>query len=213
LPFGHTFDDMIDVMTRALDVLGVQSAVMVGHSLGGRMVAEFAAANPERVIAAVLVNAAVGREFDEWERQSIVAPLAFVYTRLMACGIDLVADMRGSLKQRVAVLAKLAQSARSVPPGLISVGWASKNPRPSTVGPLAALRAHRVPTALVHGEHDLVIPFASAESAAEISGGTLHRVAGAHHSWLIVDPQRGAQVIEEAIDALIKGRDRDLAAV
>src|ERR671939_47312 len=45
--------------------LGVEGAVLCGHSLGGRLVAELAAAEPQRAMALLLVDAAVGEAWDD----------------------------------------------------------------------------------------------------------------------------------------------------
>ena len=54
---------------RALDHLQVPEAIIVGHSMGGRLVAELVAAEPDRAIAVVLVNAIVGGRWDRIARR------------------------------------------------------------------------------------------------------------------------------------------------
>ena len=58
---------------RVLDALGVRKAVFMGHSMGGRMTMQLAAVAPERVLAAVLLNAAAGSPFDESIRTPPIA--------------------------------------------------------------------------------------------------------------------------------------------
>src|SRR6201987_5928071 len=48
-----------------LDAFGVRQALFAGHSMGGRMAIQLAAVAPERVLAAVLFDAAAGASFDE----------------------------------------------------------------------------------------------------------------------------------------------------
>src|ERR1700758_2177320 len=57
--------DRVDLTLRTLDALGIQQAVFAGHSMGGRMVIQLAAAAPDRVLAAVLFDAAAGAALDE----------------------------------------------------------------------------------------------------------------------------------------------------
>ena len=64
----------VDLALRALDALGVRKAVFMGHSMGGRMIIQLAAVAPERVLAAVLLNAAAGAPFDESIRTPVRSP-------------------------------------------------------------------------------------------------------------------------------------------
>src|SRR5690606_24254298 len=51
---GHSLDAYTQLLRRVLDELGVRRAVFVGHSMGGRLVTELVAENPERAVAVVL---------------------------------------------------------------------------------------------------------------------------------------------------------------
>ena len=44
----------------------------------------------------------------------------------------------------------------------------------------------------MHGDNDYIVPFVSACEIAENAGGTLYRLRGASHSWMIANPQQGA---------------------
>jgi pimeloyl-ACP methyl ester carboxylesterase len=57
--------DRVDLTLRTLDALGVRQAVFAGHSMGGRMAIQLAAVAPDRVLAAVLLDAAAGASFDD----------------------------------------------------------------------------------------------------------------------------------------------------
>src|ERR1700739_3764968 len=57
--------DRVDLTVRTLHALGVGQGVCAGHSMGGRMAIQLAAVAPERVLAAVLFDAAAGSSFDE----------------------------------------------------------------------------------------------------------------------------------------------------
>src|SRR5215203_1982553 len=66
LPMGAlSLASYAELLGRVLDHLGVRKAVLVGHSMGGRLVTELAASQPERAIAVVLLDAIVG---DTWDR-------------------------------------------------------------------------------------------------------------------------------------------------
>ncbi len=51
-------------MGRAVEELGIRKAVFAGHSMGGRVVAQLAAQRPEQTVAALLIDAIVG---DQWD--------------------------------------------------------------------------------------------------------------------------------------------------
>src|SRR3546814_11884703 len=62
---AQSMQSYAELLGRVLDHLGVSKAVLVGHSMGGRLVAELAARQPERAIAVILLDAIVG---DTWDR-------------------------------------------------------------------------------------------------------------------------------------------------
>src|SRR5690606_40372093 len=83
------------LLRRVLDELGVRRAVLAGHSMGGRLVAELAAEDPERAIAVVLIDAVVGDTWDRLIRVAVVVPpVLFGLTAL------LVADTLSTLPAR-----------------------------------------------------------------------------------------------------------------
>jgi lipase len=49
----------LDDLVETADAIGVQAAVWIGHSFGGRLVAEIAARDPERIARAVLLDPAM----------------------------------------------------------------------------------------------------------------------------------------------------------
>ena len=57
--------DYAELIGRVIDDLGIRRAVLIGHSMGGRLVTELAASEPERAIAVILLDAIVG---DTWDR-------------------------------------------------------------------------------------------------------------------------------------------------
>src|SRR5690606_6108239 len=61
--FGR-LGDYSELMSRAIEELGIRQAVLAGHSMGGRVVAGLGASHPDQVIALLLIDAIVG---DEWD--------------------------------------------------------------------------------------------------------------------------------------------------
>jgi fermentation-respiration switch protein FrsA (DUF1100 family) len=66
---------------------------------------------------------------------------------------------------------------------------------------LDAMRELRVPTIVVHGEKDLVVPFESAHDMAERADGALYRVPGAYHSWMLANQRHGADRMRQLLAA------------
>jgi pimeloyl-ACP methyl ester carboxylesterase len=69
----NTFAHRIGFTERILDGLGIERAVLVGHSMGGRTAAELAARRPERALAVILIDPAIGAAFDA-SRRRIASP-------------------------------------------------------------------------------------------------------------------------------------------
>ena len=76
---------------------------------------------------------------------------------------------------------------------------------------LEAMREHGVPTIVVHGENDLVVPFESAQDMADRADGTLYRVPGAYHSWMLANPRHGADMVRQLLAAELGDVLRDAA--
>lgn len=197
---GFDLDEYRRFLGRVLDELGLRRAVLAGHSLGGRLVAEVAAAEPERVVALLLVDAAVGRVWDE-----LAAFARWVPPALGLIGATLAGDTYSTLfftgdqglkLQSLAVPQALANALapwRLVAPAL-SVLLA-----PSSGATLDRLRAARLPVVVLHGDRDPVVPLAAARDAARRTAGELVIVHGATHSWLLEDPETLRAIVAELL--------------
>ena len=76
-----------DLLGRVLDELGVRRAFFAGHSMGGRVVTQLAANEPERALAVILIDAIVGETWDRLMRLSALRPAGDG-----GCAVLLVAD-------------------------------------------------------------------------------------------------------------------------
>jgi pimeloyl-ACP methyl ester carboxylesterase len=205
--------DRVDLTLRTLDALGVREAVFLGHSMGGRMTVQLAAVAPDRVLAAVLMNAAAGSPFDESVRAPLRSPRKAAQA-LVNAAYDAPRDpSRLSAPERKRYMRQMAGAlARNVRtplglPGALRAIVASGDSTPM----LEAMREQGVPTIVVHGEHDLVVPFASALDMAERTDGALYRVPGAYHSWMLANPRHGADMVRQLLDAELGEALRDSA--
>lgn len=195
---GHELDEYRAFLDSVLDALGIRRSVLVGHSLGGRLVAEVAANEPERAIAVLLIDAAVGRAWDELATFARYSPPV-----LGMIGATLTSDTLGTLflsgdqglkLQGLALpqaVANLFAPWRLVAPAL------SVLQAPPSIAALDRLGAAGVPTFVLHGDRDPVVPLAAARDAARRAGAELVVVHRGSHSWLLEDPATLRAIVAE----------------
>ncbi|QDP44341.1 esterase [Mycobacterium phage Heathen] len=197
LPCGHTVADMADVVARTCSVLDIAHAVIVGHSMGGGMAVEFAAAYPERTIATVLLDAAAGQEHHDNIKvgNGSTIPLRAAQ-RLAGAFVDVLGDGYHAMRvrdgsERLSLLDTLRQSVSSF--RFVRAAYALM--RADTVPLLEKMRLNEVPTAVIHGDLDQIIPHSAGRSAANVAGADFYTVQGGFHSWMLADPEFGAEAI------------------
>ena len=187
---GADFTTRVDPIRRAVDALGIRRAVVAGHSMGGRSAACFTALNPERVLAAVFIDAALGGNWDNALIKRLSSEVEVV--RGLVDGIvDAAGDTRnitwperlayyrmlsGPGRPRLADLARIPQVAQAIAVAE-SDQW------------LAAIRAAAVPAVVLHGARDLVIPLPEARAVAGRLDAPLLTVPEGYHSWLLASPR------------------------
>lgn len=200
---GAHLGDYAELMSRAAEELGIRKAIFAGHSMGGRVVAQLAARHPDQVIAAVLIDAIVG---DEWDlmvkvfrlNPALLLPLASMLLADTASTLPVLRDPVQAAKLGRLVtptlLGHLAQPWRLVSPAVSILR--SKGSR--TI--LEEMARFEVPTFVIQGDHDLIVPARTAVSAAKRSNGQLIRVHRAGHSWLLKDPETLPAIVSELLD-------------
>ena len=195
--------DYADLMGRALDELGIRKAVFAGHSMGGRVVAQLAARRPELAIAILLVDAIVG---DEWDL--MVNVFRFNPLLLAGLGVGLALDtaMTVPLARDPKQAAKLMSLAVPTLVGHVTRPWRLLGPAVSilrTKGSrtlLEHLAAAQVPTFVLHGRRDDMVPHATGRSAAARSNGQLVSIERGGHSWLLKDPETFPAIVSELLE-------------
>lgn len=202
---AQSMESYAHLLGRVLDHLGVQEAVLAGHSMGGRLVTEFAAMHPERAIAVVLLDAIVG---DTWDRMvnvfRVFPPL------LVGIGTTLVVDTMSTVPwfQDPKQALKLGRLVAPTLAGHLRRPWRLLGPMASilrskgTREMLDTLRHEKIPVFAIHGDRDIAVPIATAKDAARRSRGDLVVVHGATHSWLLKDPES----LPAIMHALMRGR-------
>ena len=189
---GDDLASYVALLGRVLDRLGIEGAALAGHSLGGRLVTQLAAEQPDRAMAVVLVDACVG---ETWDR--LIGVSRFAPPVLVGIGAVLLADTLSTLP----VLRAPGQAlklGRLVAPTLAGHAlrpWRMLGPgvslvRSSPSRPLLVRLAERgVPVVVIHGDRDLVVPYWTARDAARDAHGWLVTVHGGTHSWVLKDPE------------------------
>jgi pimeloyl-ACP methyl ester carboxylesterase len=205
------FADRVDLTLRTLDALGVHEAVVAGHSMGGRMAIQLAAVAPDRVLAAVLFDAAAGASFDQAVSSVLRSP-----RRALRAILGIATDpdaYRLELAERSRYMRMLASvvigNARR-PTGVSGAARAIMQSGDYT--PLLhAMRDQHVSTMVLHGERDMVVPFDSARDIAEAADAALYRVPRAYHSWMIANPRHGADSLRQLLNGDLGEVLRDAA--
>jgi pimeloyl-ACP methyl ester carboxylesterase len=200
---GLHLSDYAELMARCIDELGIRRAVLAGHSMGGRVVAQLAAMYPDQVIAAMLIDAIVGDTWDRMVRVFRVAPplLAGLGGLLLvdtASTLPLFADPSQAAKLGRLVTPTMVGHALQ-PWRLVGPAWSILRSRGSGKI-LDALADLDVPTFVIHGEWDLIVPMSTARSAAKRANGTLVEVRHASHSWLLKDPETLPAIVSELLE-------------
>jgi pimeloyl-ACP methyl ester carboxylesterase len=199
---GKGLDEYGRLLGRVLDELGVERAILAGHSLGGRLVTELAARRPERVVALLLVDASVGAPWD-----SLVRLVGWAPPSVGVLGAMLLADTLGTVPfaRDLGQAAKLSRLAVPVVLGHLGAPWRLFGPGLSALYAAASaplldrIAGTATPVVLVHGDCDLVVPLAAARDAARRTGGELVVVHGATHSWLLQDPETLPAIVRELL--------------
>ena len=178
----------LDAMLAILDDVGVEQAVMLGHSLGGYLSLEMAIAHPERTAALVLVDTGPGFRNDAardgWNE------MAEGYAR------DLDERGLGGLPGSDELSAGVHRSAAGL--ALAARGVL----RQSDGHVLEALPSIAVPTLVVVGERDKPFLNGSRYMADKIPDATLAVIDGAAHAPPVSHPEEFNAVLRSFLDGL-----------
>jgi pimeloyl-ACP methyl ester carboxylesterase len=200
---GDDLESYTQLLARVLDELGIRRAVFAGHSMGGRLVTQLAARDPDRAIAVVLIDAVVGDCWDRLIRVSRFAPPV-----LIGLAALLVADTLSTLPwlRNPAQAAKLGRLIWPTLLGHATHPWRMLGPAISMMRSepsrelLEGLGEAGIPVVVIHGDRDMPVPYATAVDAARRSSGTLVTVKGGTHSWVLKDPETLPAIIAELLD-------------
>lgn len=187
-PAAYSVTTFLDSMLAILDDVGVEQAVMLGHSLGGYLSLEMAIAHPERTAALVLVDTGPGFRNDAardgWNE------MAEGYAR------DLDERGLGGLPGSDELSANEHRSAEGL--ALAARGVL----RQSDGHVLEALASIDVPTLVVVGERDKPFLNGSRYMADKIPNATLAVIDGAAHAPPVSHPDEFNAALRSFLDGL-----------
>jgi len=195
----YTMAMLADDCVALLDELGIDEAVVGGHSMGGYVALELFRRHRDRVRGLILISTRAGADSEE-ARAGRDATAA----RVAAEGVGALAGMREKL---------LAETTFEEDPELVEMVddlLASADPT-GVIGSLAAMRDRvdstphladiDVPTLIVHGADDRLIPPSEAEAMHRaIRGSTLELIHGAGH----LPQMEQEEAFDEAVAAFLE---------
>ncbi len=199
----HFFEHLVDDLAAILDSRGVARAVLAGVSMGGYLALRFSEKYPERVRGLVLAatHAAADTDIQRIGRAGGATTIERDGLESYAAGFlkgALAPDAPEKNPQLVGALSAqiTSQSSSGVIANLVALAT-----RTSTEAHLANIT---VPTMLVAGEHDLIIPFAKMQAmAASIANSELRIVAGAGHLVNVEAPSAFEELLAEFLPRVV----------
>lgn len=189
----YSVETMADDVLAVLDEADETSAHVVGASMGGLVAQEIALAAPERVRSLVLACTHPGAAHSVWDPQALA-----------------LLTNRGSLTSQQAAEASIPFNyAAGTPRQRIEEDWAVRLPLActpegylaqaqgtSTWSGLERLPSLRVPTLVVHGEDDRLVPAVNGRRIAEaVPGAELAIIADANHLFFTDQPERTHELL------------------
>jgi pimeloyl-ACP methyl ester carboxylesterase len=186
-----------------LDALGIESAHVVGISMGGMVAQELVLNHPERVRTLVLGCSFPGGAEARMTEQEVVGQIA-----------EAVLSGDAERATRVGYEIMIAPEFAADPANFETYSTvASQYPAPVTtlMGQLSAIIAHdtserlatiAAPTLVIHGTADRLLDCANGELLARlIPGAHLELLEGAGHMFFWEQPQRSAQLVRDHVAA------------
>jgi pimeloyl-ACP methyl ester carboxylesterase len=203
---SYTLEDMADDCVGLLDELGVQTAHLVGASLGGMIAQTVAIQHPDRVLSLVSImsttgDRAVGQPHPEALPALLTRPapdregfVDFVVGAWKVIGSPAFATDEDALRAR----ARASYDRGIYPDGtarqLMAIGASGDRTE--------ALRQLDVPTTVIHGSNDILIDVSGGKAtAAAIPGAQLELIEGMGHDL-------PAQLWPRFVDLIVENAER-----
>ena len=192
-PGPYSISGMADDAAAVLDAASVESAHVFGHSMGGMIAQELALRHPRRVRSLILGGTYCGGQHIIPAAPEVLSVLTAKVTNPVDGFWALAPYIYDSSTPRAKIEEDLEVKIRAFPS------------RESYLAQLQAIMAWesfdrlnsiRVPTLVIHGETDQLIPAKNADILArEIPGAKLVKLAGASHVFTTDRPQEATRAI------------------
>lgn len=192
-----------------LDRLGIERAVLVGHSWAGGVALEAAVAHPARVAGLVLVSSVAPGEGVNWEDRLLAVPVVgevIAGTAIGGLGLLLgnqqmqdLADRRlgGRARDAIVAVSRLTRSPTRAWRSFVAEQRALLDEFDHLTGRLGSIAA---PTVILHGDSDhIVAPAVADRLQAAIPGSSRHVLAGAGHLLPHDRPDAIAAAVREVV--------------
>lgn len=199
---GANFRQYSELLGRVLDELGISQAFFAGHSMGGRVITQLCANEPERALGLILIDAIVG---DTWDR---VVNLGRLFPPAMAGVVVLLAldaiSTPPVLKNPEQAM-KLGKLFAPTLIGHVTRPWRLLGPAVSILRSrgsrwmLERLAQEQVPVVTLHGTRDFAVPLQTAKDAATRSHGQFVIIEGANHCWPLRDPETLPAIVSDLL--------------
>ena len=188
LPAGLSIASMAQAVVNTLSALGLQQAVLLGHSMGGMVAQELAAQHPDRVAALVLActSPAFGKPGGDWQQAFLRDRLA-----LLDAGQGMAAVAERLVPAMVAP--EVPEAAREAARGIMSAvpeaTYRAALHALVSFDRRAGLPAIRVPTLCLAAAHDRTAPpDVMQRMAGHIPGAQYECLQGAGHIANVEQP-------------------------
>jgi pimeloyl-ACP methyl ester carboxylesterase len=192
----YTLNDMADDGFAVLDAIGARVGHIAGWSMGGMIAQSMATAHPERILSLTSVMSAPGPFLGERDPDVIAAFTAPAGTtrdeaaQRHLAGLKLWGSPACYDVDRITADARAAFDRSWDPEGRARQAMAVGS-SPSRV---AALKSLKVPTLVIHGDADRLVPLEAGRATAEaVSGARLEIVEGMGHDY---PPQYWDRLVE-----------------
>ena len=197
----YSLDDLASDCLALLDALGIERCVLGGMSMGGFMALRLALRHPERLNAMILIDSMASAPLSPNEGffQSLKhsGPLSEAVAQRNA---DILFGVTTRSQRPELVEAWKTRWRDLTGPSVYweTASWLQREDLSSRLGEIS------VPTLVIHGEEDIIIPIAAGEEMADgVQNGSFVRVANAGHTANLEDPDAVNAAISDFVESLV----------
>ena len=204
-PEAYSQDNMVEDMRGVLDALGIERAIVGGHSMGSNVALNFAIQYPQRCIACIPVAIGTGSSGPEWWHGWIGGIAELAERQGMAAVLEEISKLEAWAPafNHPELGEHLGQEVlKNSPRGVTCTMRGVQIRRPTIFQLEPQLEKLPVETLIVMGELDEPVVECSRLMAQRIPRARLEVVNGVGHFTHLEAPERFLQSVEEFLDGL-----------